>query len=168
VKGLFAPICAQIDPIRLGEMQRATEIAFAYGQRLDNYDKNLKPGALTRLVTGYPSHGVVIDRKEARDLFTNVRSPTAEELALMDHLQGMLPPDAPHSAPRVFWIEQTFPQIAENTAAQALTQPTQSQQPPTSSQEPPNDNAATVRVPGRKRGTQPSAGQIDEHRPDSH
>lgn len=73
--GLFEPIFAQIDPMKLAEMQRATEIAFAYGQRLNERSKNLRADGLARLVTGYPSHGFVIDRKEARTIFITVHQP---------------------------------------------------------------------------------------------
>lgn len=80
--GVFSPIYAHIDPITLGEVQRAIAIAYEYGERLDSYDHNLKPDALARLVTGYPSHGFVVDRKEARELFINVRAaePNEEQL----------------------------------------------------------------------------------------
>lgn len=73
--GLFEPIFAQIDPMKLAEMQRATEIAFEYGQRLNEKSLNLRLDGLTRLVTGYPSHGFVIDRKEARNIFLKVHKP---------------------------------------------------------------------------------------------
>lgn len=73
--GLFEPIFAQIDPMKLAEMQRATEIAFAYGQRLNEKSGNLRANGLARLVTGYPSHGFVIDRKEARTIFITVHQP---------------------------------------------------------------------------------------------
>lgn len=73
--GLLEPIAAQIDPLKLAEMQRATEIAFEYGERLAETSSNMKPRALGRLVTDYPSHGFVIDRKEARKLFWRVHRP---------------------------------------------------------------------------------------------
>lgn len=73
--GLYEPVFAQIDPMRLAEMQRAMEIAFAYGQRLDAKSGNLKSNGLAQLATGYPSHGFVIDRKEARTLFNTVLKP---------------------------------------------------------------------------------------------
>lgn len=73
--GLFAPITAQVDPMKLSETQRALEIALAYGTRLNEKPQNLKSGALDELVTGYPSHGFVIDRKEAKKLFYRVDSP---------------------------------------------------------------------------------------------
>jgi hypothetical protein len=74
--GLFEPIFAQVDPMKLAEMQRATEIAFAYGHRLNESSNNLRADGLVRLITGYPSHGFVIDRKEARTIFTSVHKPT--------------------------------------------------------------------------------------------
>jgi hypothetical protein len=80
--GLFSPVYSQVDPVRLGELQRSIEVAFAYGLRLSSKSKNLKVGALNRLVSEYPSHGFVIDRSEAKELFENVRAPEAEELEL--------------------------------------------------------------------------------------
>jgi hypothetical protein len=45
--GLFSPMTAQIDPERLGEVQRAVNIANAYGDRLDG--GNLRKGAIETL-----------------------------------------------------------------------------------------------------------------------
>lgn len=73
--GLFEPISAQIDPVRLAEMQRATEVAFEYGSRLAISGSNLSANGLTQLVNGYPSHGFVIDRKEAKTIFLRVHKP---------------------------------------------------------------------------------------------
>lgn len=89
--GLFQPIYAQIDPMRLGEFQRAVQIAMEYGKRLDTWSRNLKEKALSRLISGYPSHEFVIDRKEAKTLFHNVEEPTDDEQSLSDLLteQGM-------------------------------------------------------------------------------
>lgn len=80
VTGLFQPIYAQIDPMRIGEIDRALRIADEYGKRLGQ--SNLKDGALERLVAEYPSHGFVIDRKEACELFKRVEAPKSrlEEL----------------------------------------------------------------------------------------
>lgn len=80
--GLFRPIFAQIDPMKLGEYGRSLLVANDYGQRLNKRFKNLKPDGLTQLVAGYPSHEFVIDRTEAATLFSAVRSPTAMEEAL--------------------------------------------------------------------------------------
>lgn len=74
--GLFEPIAAQIDPMRLAEMQRAMEIAFEYGRRLSEKSGNLRSNGLQDLVSAYPSHGFVIDRKEAKKLFIDVARPS--------------------------------------------------------------------------------------------
>lgn len=76
--GLLSPISSQIDPIRLGEMNRLMEIALAYGERL-NPDKR---ETLSKLIFGYPSHSFVIDYEEAEDLFQCVREPTEVESLL--------------------------------------------------------------------------------------
>lgn len=80
--GLYTPINDQIDPVRLGEMQRAVLVAHKYGQMLNAYHRNVRPGGLEKLITEYPSHSFVIDRKECREIFVNVREPTDEECAL--------------------------------------------------------------------------------------
>lgn len=77
--GAFAPIFAQIDPLRLGEIQRATEIAFKYGNLLKVKFDNLQEYGVITLISGYPSHAFVIDRKEASTIFKNVRQPNSEE-----------------------------------------------------------------------------------------
>ena len=61
--GLLSPISGSIDPLKLGEMRRALDIATEYGQRLGQPKETVR-----RLVHGYPSHGFVIDFKEAQDL----------------------------------------------------------------------------------------------------
>lgn len=80
--GLFSPIMAQIDPMRIGELNRHLEIALDYGQRIGH--NNLKEGALHKLVSGYPSHEFIIDREEAGELFKSVREPSVEEVDLLD------------------------------------------------------------------------------------
>lgn len=79
--GITAPLYAQVDPNRLGELQRAMRITQEYGLRLDEQWHNLQDGALDRLVGAYPSHGFVIDRKEAKSLFNRVSHMTPAEVA---------------------------------------------------------------------------------------
>ncbi len=86
--GLFQPIYAQLDPIRLGEYHRNMLVAGEYGERLNNFSKNLKQSSLKTLTHGYPSHSFVIDRKEAGELFENVRAPSENE----DKLARLLRP----------------------------------------------------------------------------
>ncbi|MEQ1967651.1 SppA protein [Xenorhabdus nematophila] len=75
-EAFIAPMAAQIDPIKIGEHQRAMNIAIQYGNRLNDKSKCLKDGAIYKLIASYPSHGFVIDRKEARELFNEVESPS--------------------------------------------------------------------------------------------
>ncbi|QBB69035.1 hypothetical protein ELE36_00805 [Pseudolysobacter antarcticus] len=82
--GIAAPLFAQIDPMRLGEMQRATRVAYEYGQRLNKYRNILKEGALERLISDYPSHSFVIDRKEAVELFNKVSHLSSSEKVFCD------------------------------------------------------------------------------------
>lgn len=83
--GLLSPITAQIDPLKLGEVQRAMEIAYHYGIRL-----GAQPDAVMRLVKDYPSHSFVIDFKEAKKSFPNVRRPTLVEIELERTVRGTL------------------------------------------------------------------------------
>jgi hypothetical protein len=66
------PMTAQIEPERLGKVQRAINIANAYGTRLDG--GNLKRGGLEKLVQGYLTHRFVIDLEEAKTIFNRVRA----------------------------------------------------------------------------------------------
>ncbi|MCL2010743.1 MAG: hypothetical protein FWG71_09415, partial [Synergistaceae bacterium] len=72
--GSAESLYAQIDPTKLSEMNRAMQIAERYGFLLNEYGCNLRgeDDALGCLLLGYPDHGFVIDRKEARSLFKNV------------------------------------------------------------------------------------------------
>jgi hypothetical protein len=88
--GIVEPLYAQIDPNRLGEMQRAMQITHEYGERLDGHSSNLKEGSLDKLVAGYPSHSFVIDRKEARELFRRVGPPSRAEADLCNILWRQL------------------------------------------------------------------------------
>lgn len=81
--GLFRPIFAQIDPARVGEIQRATLIAFRYGRILERKWRNVQAGGVAKLIAEYPSHSFVIDRKEARDIFKLVREPQSDEVKLL-------------------------------------------------------------------------------------
>jgi hypothetical protein len=109
--GLFSPIYAQIDPVKLGEIQRAIAIAQAYGVRLNAYDGNLVDGGLESLILDYPSHGFVIDRKEARALFRKVRHAEPGETRLGEFLCTACPP---REEPVVFNVLKQLYQGEEN------------------------------------------------------
>jgi len=82
--GLFAPIYGQIQALQLGEVGRANRITGAYGRRLAS--RNVKEGAIDRLIVNFPSHRFVIDREEATNYFECVREPSEQECALFDQL----------------------------------------------------------------------------------
>ncbi len=83
-KAMISPIAAQIDPIKLGEHNRALQIAKDYATRLNETSNNLvSKDALQRLVSGYPCHSFVIDRKEAKQIFKNVSQPSDERTAFV-------------------------------------------------------------------------------------
>ena len=80
--GLVGELYQQIDPVRIAEVNRFIRIASDYGNRIG---KNLKPGALQKLLKGYPAHDFVIDPEEASELFVNISTPkpSLEELATL-------------------------------------------------------------------------------------
>lgn len=71
---LIRPMAEQVNPQRLAEMHRAMSIAHAYGERLAERGGNIDSEKLSTLVSNYPCHSFVIDRKEARALFRRVLS----------------------------------------------------------------------------------------------
>ena len=73
--GIIAPIASQIDPMKLGEHVRALRIATDYGKILGDQSENIDINGIEKLVRGYPTHGFVIDRKEAMDIFHKVSGP---------------------------------------------------------------------------------------------
>ncbi|MFZ7337551.1 SDH family Clp fold serine proteinase [Comamonas jiangduensis] len=88
--GMLKPISAQIDPMKLAEMQRAMDIAYQYGNRLNEASGNLRSQGLDLLVSGYPSHGFVIDRKEAKSIFIEVHRPERFMQLLSQALQASM------------------------------------------------------------------------------
>lgn len=84
---IINPIASQIDPSKIGEHQRAIGIAQAYGERLNEMTKSLEDGALDKLIGHYPSHGFVIDRKEAAKLFKTVYQPSINILQFFQEIQ---------------------------------------------------------------------------------
>ncbi|MEF2156424.1 ATP-dependent Clp protease proteolytic subunit [Luteimonas sp. FXH3W] len=87
---ISAPLLSQLDPLRIGEMQRKTRIAFDYGEKLNGQSKILKDDGLESLVRNYPSHGFVIDRKEARSIFKHVDAPNPSELTFFNFFSNIM------------------------------------------------------------------------------
>lgn len=86
--GLFAPVYEQLDPMRLGEIERTNQIGYQYGSRVET--ENVKKDTVGQLIAGYPSHRFVIDRAEAEELFNNVRAPFAYEQELATALAPVI------------------------------------------------------------------------------
>jgi hypothetical protein len=87
VKIILEPVSAQLDPSEIGENSRIMNITRQYALRLDRHSKNFSSRkSLDWLVQSYPDHGFVIDRLEAKEIFTNVFDPTKEMEALAKEL----------------------------------------------------------------------------------
>ena len=85
--GLLEPIYRQIDPIKIGENSRAMNITRGYGGRLNLHSRNMRTSqSLDFLVSAYPDHSFVIDRKEAEALFNRVSEPNDSFKKLADAL----------------------------------------------------------------------------------
>ena len=84
---LIGKLYKQIDPLAIGEAERAMNIARKYGDDLRMFGRNIIKEQLERLISDYPSHGYVIDFEEADFLFENVRRPTGRERKLLDALR---------------------------------------------------------------------------------
>lgn len=83
---LFAPIYEHVDAMHIGEADRSLRIAHKYGELLAASSQNCRPGALESLTGSYPSHGFIIDRRQAETLFNKVRIPFPNEVALAECL----------------------------------------------------------------------------------
>lgn len=88
--GVVTPIFDKLEPVTIGEDYRSNRLAQAYAERLNTHSKNLKRDrsldALENLLSGYPSHGFVIDLKEASMLFKNVKPLTSEMVDVVRQL----------------------------------------------------------------------------------
>jgi hypothetical protein len=99
--GLLKPIADQIDPARLGELNRQTEIVMEYGKRL-NPDRE---EAIQRLISDYPSHDFVIDYDEGRKLLGDcVSQPVGVQLMLADFLETVAYGVVRHPLPEYQYI----------------------------------------------------------------
>lgn len=79
---IIKPIASQVDPIRLGEINREVKISIEYGKRL--VLRKIRSGVIDRksimesivvLTQSFPSHGFVIDIDEALSLFEGFSRP---------------------------------------------------------------------------------------------
>jgi hypothetical protein len=113
--GVFEPIYRQIDPDMLGEIARSMMIAGNYGQRLLIESENCDEDTLRMLINNYPSHGFVIDIKEARNMFENVRKPYDNEERLVRELgNDSRIPDPNDRAKLLFFLSHEQPTVTDN------------------------------------------------------
>jgi hypothetical protein len=87
IGALYGPILAKFDPDDVGHSFRSMRIAIDYGKRLDMEAQNLKPAAVEKLAETFCSHSFVIDRREAKNHFRNVRHEDKHESELIGHLK---------------------------------------------------------------------------------
>jgi hypothetical protein len=85
--GMFNPVYAQLDPLKLGEYHRNMMVASEYGKRLLPHGNLKSENELKKLIYDYPSHSFVIDKEEAEQLFKKVRKPTDDEAELAKALK---------------------------------------------------------------------------------
>lgn len=122
VTGLFAPIYGKIDPMLLGEHSRAMRIARAYGERLLEKSKNTNDIGIRKLATSYPSHEFVIDRIEAKSIFSNVDTPCELTTSLFAEIRPILQLGVSVSDPMVFYLDQDD-DPADTTSADSTNDP---------------------------------------------
>jgi hypothetical protein len=121
--GIFNPISAQVDPLRLGVVKRAIEIGLAYGNRLKG--DNVKPHTVKKLVNDYPAHGFVIDQNEAKELFENVRSLDNDESRIVGSMEFILRVPAPEGSEWISDLRADFsslpltPEVEAHTAEES-------------------------------------------------
>jgi hypothetical protein len=116
--GLFSPISAQVDPLRLGIARRATQIGQVYGTRLAG--KNVKAGTVEKLVREYPAHGFVIDQEEAKELFNTVRGFNEGEIAIFENIDQVLRIPAPDADALVSDLRKDFLKEADDLSKQLI------------------------------------------------
>jgi hypothetical protein len=89
-KGVFAPIYSQITPEALGEDWQELHVAYEYGKRLADVGGLVSEAAINKLVHDYPSHDFVIDKQEARTLFSQIEDPTTDMYDLASKLGDLV------------------------------------------------------------------------------
>ena len=110
---IFQPVAAQIDPLKIGESERAMRIAKEYGERLGANDR-LQDGGLDRLIQHYPSHGSVIDMEEAKKSFKSVDPMTEDELAFAGEWSGLVNSPSPRAGV-TFAAREFYKQFEDDT-----------------------------------------------------
>lgn len=116
--GLLSNLYSQIDPLHIGEAGRALSIAWAYGSLLRDASENWDGQSLDRLISYYPSHEFVIDRREATQIFHKVHPPETVEITLAQSLGDIAREPVGRENERVLFLskEPTEEQQEESTS----------------------------------------------------
>jgi hypothetical protein len=131
--------------MRLGEISRAMAIAEKYGTRLAEVKSSLKEEeSLKRLVEDYPSHGYVIDREEAAEIFNDVSEPP-EELV---HLAKFMAPGLEQGMKQRNPVVEFISAFAHNEQSETQNEPGEAS----------NDAGAVQEIPGN-----PNQGAVPEN-----
>jgi len=113
VVGLYGNIYNHIDPVSLGEVTRAMNIAIHYGRILNEEGQNIKKTPdedyIVNLAKDYPHHGFVIDRKQAEEMFVNIRKSNPDEDELIKQIGNCAV--SPSGKPIVTWLSNEAPEI---------------------------------------------------------
>jgi hypothetical protein len=111
--GVFHPVYAQLDPLKLGEYHRNMKIAAEYGKRLLATGNLKSEDSLIKLTHGYPSHGFVIDKQEAEELYNKIRQPNDNEIEMAERLKPVINVELQKTPAAVHYIKPpTQEQIA--------------------------------------------------------
>ena len=141
--GLFAPIYEQVDPLHVGEAARAMNITYEYGGRLLECGGNISRSDLGQIISGYPSHGFVIDREEASQLFNSVNRPSEDQdlLAKALGLAALLPINQDDLEPPILQFLSPEPHQSEVTENESQITGEGNEQPADTPQHPPSGTA---------------------------
>ena len=145
VTGLLEPIYRQIDPIKIGENTRAMNITRGYGSRLNIHSRNLRsPQSLEYLVSSYPDHSFVIDRKEAEAHFIRVAEPNDAFRSLADAMgEDSVIPMNRDGLPLIRFLSKEYEDAPQSEDKDASVRPKAGNRTRTRSQGPrPNGSAA--------------------------
>lgn len=114
--GLMSPIYKQIIPNEVGEVNRSIDIAKSYAKLLFNESKIIDENGLNKLVETYPSHGFVIDLKEAKTIFKNVRPLDKLERDFLNNIGNLSL--LPFSSPFVCMLSPQYEEVGNGTEKQ--------------------------------------------------
>ncbi|WP_428056212.1 SDH family Clp fold serine proteinase [Candidatus Avelusimicrobium fimicolum] len=91
VTKMFSPVMEQINPLDLGEMHRAMNIAQGYAKVMASH--NFKKETIGTLIGGYPCHSFVLDENQAKQFFNSVYAMENWMLSVKEQIPFLEIPD---------------------------------------------------------------------------